>query len=310
MSRGLRFRSERGCSEFAILGWGVLVVLGIVLVWYGFLGPAGDDELPAEVQPSVTLSATPVSSSTSPTSPSSSPTLPPTHTPSPTFTPVPTAILATPISTVPKMVAGEDGVNVRIGPDTNYARVGYLDPDAEARVTGRYGDWWQIEYEDGNGWVFGGIVTATNTDGVPEVEPSPSPTPLPPTVTPTPIPAATPTPEPPAGPPPEFRGLVPNSYVVEGAPGPYDENEAIWFNMDISNSTTAQIDYEALGTWVQETGQFQKSWKNREFEAWQHFQWRDHIDIPDAGTYNLWMTICYRDGQCANLMGPVTVEVQ
>jgi len=68
-------------------------------------------------------------------------------------------------------VAGADGVNVRSGPGTNYAHLGYLDPGAQAEVIGRYGDWWQIRYNDAPGWVFGELVTVSNADSVPQVEP-------------------------------------------------------------------------------------------------------------------------------------------
>jgi uncharacterized protein YkwD len=59
-------------------------------------------------------------------------------------------------------VAGADGVNVRSGPGTNYTRLAYLDPGTQAEVTGHDGDWWQIEYNDAPGWVFGELVTAFN----------------------------------------------------------------------------------------------------------------------------------------------------
>jgi len=214
---------------------------------------------------------------------------------------------ATATPAIPNIVAGADGANVRSGPGTNYPRLGYLDPGTQAQVTGRYNDWWQIDYDSAPGWVYGEIVTPSNTDDVPQVEPPAAPTAVPSTATPTPTPAQ-PTATP--GPSADFRGLVPNDYGVEGAPGPFDADEEIWFNMDITNSTGGKIYYDALGTWVQETGQFQKSWTEQKFQSHHHFTWRDHIEIPNAGTYNLWMRICFTDGACVNLMGPVTINVQ
>jgi len=104
----------------------------------------------------------------------------------------------------------------RSGPGTNYTRLGYLDPGAETQVIGRYSDWWQIRYDETPGWVLGEIVTAFNADGVPQVEPPPAPTAAPSTATPVPTtapPAAT------SVPAADFRGLVPDDYQVEGAPG-------------------------------------------------------------------------------------------
>jgi lipoprotein-anchoring transpeptidase ErfK/SrfK len=70
--------------------------------------------------------------------------------------------------------------------------VGYLAPGASAEILGRSGDWWQVHHGDytplrrtsdpqgDTAWVFAGVVTARNVQGVPEVAPPPSPTPVPP----------------------------------------------------------------------------------------------------------------------------------
>ena len=303
MSKGLSFRSERGCSVWAILGWALMLVVGVALAWYGFIGSGGKKQQ-AAVQPSPTVPATLAPS------PTSVPTLLPTASPPPTATPEPTAVPPTETPAIANIVAGADGVNVRTGPGTNYTRVGYLDPGAQARVIGRSGDWWQIDYDGGPGWVFGDIVTASNADNVAEVQPPPSPTPLPPTDT--PLPTDTPAPAAPTatpGPPPEFRGLNPLKYWVEDAPGPFGAGSQIWFNMEIKNTNTHKVHYEALGTWVQETGQFQKSWTKQKFGDRQLLTWRDHIEIDSTGTYNLWLRICFTDGACVDLMGPVTIQV-
>jgi len=198
------------------------------------------------------------------------------------------------------VTAGNDGVNVRKGPGTNYARFGFLDPGAQAKVTGKYINWWQIEYGGGLGWVYGEVVSAANTDNIPQVQPPAAPTAVPPTATPKPQPTAT------SKPAADFRGLTPLNYWVEGAPGPYGVNSMIWFNWEIS-SPGGDFPYNALGTWVAETEQFQKSWGN---EVYIPPTWRDHIEIPNAGTYNLYLRICFNDNYCVNLMGPVPVTVQ
>lgn len=307
--KSLGLRSERGCSGWAVLGWVLLVAVGVGLAWYGFTWTEGeDDRQSVSVQPSATVPATLLPS------PTVVPTLAPTYTPLPTFTLEPTPIPATATPVIASIVAGADGANVRSGPGTNFARLDYLDPGTQAQVIGRYSNWWQIEYNGAAGWVFGEIVTASNVEGVSQVQPPPSPTPVPPAETPTPI--ATPTPAPtspptlPPGPPAEFHGLVPNDYWVEGAPGPFGAGGDIWFNMDITNASGGAVHYEALGTWVQETDQFQKSWTYQVFDPGDHFVWRDRINIPAAGTYNLWMRICFTSSACANLKGPIVVDVQ
>ena len=79
-------------------------------------------------------------------------------------------------------------MNVRGGPGTNYAIVGAAAAGARLEITGKNagGDWWRIDYQGQNGWIYAPFVTATNADGV-EV----APTPVPPS-TPVPPPTATP----------------------------------------------------------------------------------------------------------------------
>ena len=135
-----------------------------------------------------------------------------------------------------------------------------------------------------------------------------------PTSTPTPSPTNTPrptaTPAPPTPNPAEFRGLVPNAYSVQGAPGPFAVNQEIWFYLDITNPTGGAIAYNALGAWVEETGQFQQSWTYSSINAGQRFTWSDHLQISTSGTYRLWLVIQFPDGAGVKLMGPVVITVQ
>lgn len=172
MRRGRARSPGGGLSLWYIVGWGLIVVIGIALVWFGFFGSAGPDR-PEREDASTEVTTTAVRYPTAvptaadvvptqpqPTSPLPTPTLPP-----PTETPVPAATL----------VAGDDGVNVRSGPDISFARLGYLDPGTSAEVTGKYEDWFQIDYNGGPGWVYGELVAVTNTDNVPVVQPPASP---------------------------------------------------------------------------------------------------------------------------------------
>jgi lipoprotein-anchoring transpeptidase ErfK/SrfK len=100
------------------------------------------------------------------------------------LTPTPGASLLAPSG--PVVVAGADGANVRSGPDAGLTLLGYLEPGTQASVIGRYGAWWQIEYDGASAWVADRVVTAYNTDDVPEVEPPPTPMPSSPDFVPTP----------------------------------------------------------------------------------------------------------------------------
>ncbi|MCB0184268.1 MAG: SH3 domain-containing protein, partial [Caldilineaceae bacterium] len=144
--------------------------------------------------------------------------------PTPTFTPEPVA----------QLTIGAQTINVRQGPGTNYDVIGLAEAGATFVVLGSNGDgtWWQIDYGNGVGWVFGDLAqrneiavavvgdiplpptstftpvpadTATNTPLPPPELPTntpvpaapPSNTPEPPTATPVPPPTATVTPVPP-----------------------------------------------------------------------------------------------------------------
>lgn len=81
-------------------------------------------------------------------------------------------------------------MNVRLGPDTTYAVIGYATIGQEYDITGRNADgsWWRIEFEGENAWIYAPFVTAVNARGIRAVS-----TPVPPTATPSP-PTATPAP--------------------------------------------------------------------------------------------------------------------
>jgi hypothetical protein len=91
----------------------------------------------------------------------------------------PTPMPPAPTPGQPAIVAGGDGANLRSGPGTDHPRIGYLDPGAQARVTGRSGDWWQIEHDGSPLWVSGQVVIAYHVETVPEITPAPTPTPTP-----------------------------------------------------------------------------------------------------------------------------------
>jgi hypothetical protein len=316
MQQDLYPQPRRVVTILIILGWLLAVAVGAVLIWLGFQwsqveGPASEPSPPAETLPVPTqVVASPTVMVVFP-SPTPIPMLP-TATPLPVASPLPTVPPATPTSAIPYVVAGEKGVNVRGGPGTNYALLGYLEPSARADLTGRYSDWWQISYNGASAWVFGSLVTATNADDVPQVQPPPAPPP------PTAVPAtAAPTAPPPTAAPSDYRGLVPQGFQVEGAPGPYGSASDIWFNIWINNTSGTTVEYDALGIFVEETGQFQRSYFSTPpnypaFVPGQKFSHRDHINqfTLGPGTYHLSLMICFKDSYCPKMWGPVEVVVQ
>lgn len=158
----------------------------------------------AAVTPSLT--PTPIATSTPTPSPTPiftftlTPTPPPSPTAAPTFTPGPAWGILT------------AALPVYSGPGTTYPPVGNIANGTEVQVVGRNlnGDWWQIEWPGGSGWVDANFVEVEGQAiaVLPPVTPSPpplftptptnTPTPVPPTptITNTPTPAGSPTPKP------------------------------------------------------------------------------------------------------------------
>jgi uncharacterized protein YgiM (DUF1202 family) len=305
------FGQER--TIWLIVGVVVVALIGIGLLWLGFtLGRGGRGTEVAQATTTAT-SLAPLPTSLAVVS---------TNTPLPTDTlpPAPTAT-ETPIPE-PMIVAQEGGVNLRSGPGTNFSTVGRLEGGASARVTGRYGEWWQIDYGGVSAWVADWVVSASNTDGVPEAVPPPSPIPatrIPPTATPIPAtatPAVTPT--------PDTRGIKANTFVVGNKSGEsvkpnttFGNAGDIWFKFEVVNTTGGGIRYTKLGCWVQENEHFQVSWGAAGAEtlnAGQTLAWLDHLYNDKAnmgkGTYHLWLRICFEDGYCVNLAGPAEAKIQ
>ncbi|MBN1179806.1 MAG: SH3 domain-containing protein [Anaerolineae bacterium] len=307
MKDGLSLHPKKGPNLWIILGWSALVTAGILLVWLGFTATGSEETVtPAEpspttemvpLQPTMGANPTPVIITDNPT-----PTTPPTAMPTPV--PLPTEVPPTATPATPYVVVGADGVNVRTGPSTNYTLIGHLDPGAQASVSGRYNDWWQVVYNGGAGWVYGELVTPYNTDGVAQVQPPPAPTaaPVPPTATPAPTATAQPT--------VDTRGLQAISFNVENAPGPFNTAFDVWFNFNVRNGGTATVDIAALGLAV--NGQIQRSWTAYTMPPGGVLDWRDHInqfELP-SGAYNAYLRVCFTDGACVDLSGPIAFSIR
>ncbi len=110
----------------------------------------------------------------------------PTYTPPPTQTPRPTPAptdTRTP-TPVPQLVSTSN-VNIRSGPDTAYPIVGAAQIGDRFPVTGRNASstWWQIEYKQGQAWIFGDLVTTEGVQAITIVTAVPPP----PTAVPPPV---------------------------------------------------------------------------------------------------------------------------
>ena len=315
MRRKSGFRSSLSQEGLLIAVVIVAVALGAALLGAGFvLGNRGEEPV-EEAQASPTADQTSMPTATM--TPTDEPTTP-TATSLPTATPVPTDPPVTPTPIVARIAAGVNGLNVRSGPGTNFTMLTHVDPGTEFVIVGRYNDWWQIEYNGGTAWAYSGVVDEYNEDvaDIPDVEPPPSPTPVPATATPTPVPAtATPTPVP-ATPTPDAQGLVANRFKITHGRGPYGNSGDVWFEMQITNESGGDRTITAWGVWVEETGDFQKSWGGDggtlELDPGQTFEHDDHINqftLDNYGEYHLWMRACVEGGGCFNLAGPKTIEI-
>lgn len=322
----LDLRSEKKGSGtwLLVVGLVLLLIAGALLAWWGFSGLGGGGT-PAE--PTTTVPQTPLLPTRDPNAtPVSIATLPPTPTYTPIATLTPTPEPPSPTPAVAYIIAGADGANVRTGPGTVYTRIGYINPGGQAMVIGRYGNWWEIMYQGGEGWVFGDIVTAYNVEDVPEVVPPPVPTaaPVPPTAVPPTAAPAQPTPTAAvSGPIGDARGLVASQYELVGGAGPYAVNQSIPYRFTVCNQSSGRVYYSALGTWVEGTDIYRKSY----FTPLGTQIWfepagaagsciTNHLDggltIPQPGTYRLWLVIQFGPyGEDAVLLrGPITITVQ
>jgi hypothetical protein len=318
--RSSDFQSGQQRTVLMIVGLVVLAFIGIGMIWIGFrLGNGGQPEQPSPTVTSVLPGVqTPAGGAFIPTFTPLPTVTPPPPTATPTATPVPE----------PMITAQEGGVNLRSGPGTNFAAVGRLEEGATARVTGRYGDWWQVDYSGTPAWVANWVVMASNTEGVPEVVPPPSP--IPPTaVPPTAIPATAAPTAIPATAAPDTRGLTIQSFKVgnkikdkeDVKPNTSFGNAGdIWFCFEVINSTGGGMTLTKVGGWVQEKDHFQVSWGAAgPFNVpaggmvggrkWCDHFYNDKDPKIGGGTRHIWLRICFQDNTCVDASGPVEVKI-
>jgi uncharacterized protein YgiM (DUF1202 family) len=213
----------------------------------------------------------------------------------------------TPGATAPataSLVAGPEGANVRAGPETTYAILGRLAPGDSAIITGRYEQWYQIDYQGAAAWIASWVVTATSAENAPEVPPPAGHTPA------EPEPAAT---EPASVPAPS---LSVEGYVIEGLPGPYAADAQVPFWFKVTNTGAVALEYRALGTWAEEANQLFEGPVSvapnppLTIDAGQTIEGTGTIRLTQQGTHSLWLYVVLADDSGVQLAGPVTVTVE
>lgn len=173
----------------------VLLTLCLMVLLLGGCRERRNQETPEEVVVTAIPTATAVTVSAIATFTPTN--VPDTPTPVPTNTPIPPPTAVPTVEDKRATVNTQYGVNLRAGPGTTYARVGFLEQGAKVTAIAQTRDrqWIQLE----NGWVFHNLL-----DGIPadlplplSIPSPPTPTPLPPTATATPAPStSTPVPNP------------------------------------------------------------------------------------------------------------------
>ena len=244
--------------------------------------------------PTVTKAAQPAASDTA--APGASTEVPATAAPGSSET------TAAPASEVPATVAPTADLNLKIlqpanvrsGPGLVYPVVSGLQAGSSVPVNGRdaNGQWFVVTVGLIQGWVsaavssYGGDVGALPVVAAP---PTPIPTPVPPTNT--PVPTAVPVPtNPPAPVGYSSHGIVGDSFNVEKTT--VAVNESIWFTFQVTNTSNTTVSYSALAGHTDQ-GYTAWSWTNQKLKPGQTLSWRDHLNIDKAGTYQVYLGICY-----------------
>jgi uncharacterized protein YraI len=176
MHRGYIDSRRKKPDIIGVAGWVVALLIGIAFAWFALFGPGRS---PAPAAPTAMPSPTPTETvlpSIPTTIPTDTPLPPATDAPAPTNTAVPQPTSVPSLTPTPQvtLLAGDDGANVRKGPGTYYEQLGRVEAGASAVVTGRYDEWLRIDFDGAEGWVANWIVTVSDLDSVPQVEP-PSP---------------------------------------------------------------------------------------------------------------------------------------
>ncbi len=309
-------------SWLSLIGIGALAAAGVVLLALALLNIVrGPGTAPAATATPLATQLVLIPTTTSqPPTATPEPTATPTEAPSPTEGPAAT-------ETPPPMLTITKPANVRSGPGTAYQVVAGINTGEKVPAIGRdsSGEWFAISFAGGPGgvgWLSSSVATLDGlVNDLPVIETGPPPptapagaTQVPPTNA--PLNTAVPPTNTPAvsgargiisAPDAPFR--VENTTVAAGAD--------IWFTFKVVNTTNADVSYGALAAHTDQ-GFTAKSWTNEVLRAGQSLTWRDHLNIGTAGTYQVYLGICFASkdacltgGAAWDRLSPsVTVTVQ
>jgi hypothetical protein len=271
-----------------VLGIFVLALVGVVLLGLMVMNLTGGQQPAATPTAAITLAATqaaalPTTTAAPPPSATLEPTLPPTE--------PPTEAGPTAEPTEPPRLNITQPANVRSGPGLTFQILGGLNVGETPAVMGRdsSAQWYAVQFEastTGIGWVSNLVSTfdGDTATSAPANTAAPGNTAAPTNTAP---PAATNTPAASAA-----RGIVGNHFSVEKTS--VAVNEDIWFNFQVTNSSQADVQYGALAAHT-DVGFTAQSWTAETLKAGQSLTWRDHININTAGTYQIYLGICFAD---------------
>lgn len=301
-----------GVFVLAVIGVGLLV-LGVVLLTRGSGLSASATASPtrlAGVSTEVVLIPT-----TTQSPPTSTPA--PTEAPSATVPPTTDTPAASPTSALLITIARP--ANVRTGPGLTYPTIGGINVGETAPVLGRdsSSQWFAISFaagQNGTGWVSVLVASFSgNMNDLPVVEaaaapPPPQATAVPATNTGAPPPAATNTPSV-AG----ANGIQTNQWVMEKTTGAV--NESMWFDFKVVNTTSTAITYGIIAAHT-DAGVTADSWHEPLLPG-KELSWKDHINFPNPGTYQVYLGICYDShdvckagGTWVHLSNSIAVTIQ
>jgi hypothetical protein len=119
------------------------------------------------------------------------------------------------------------------------------------------------------------------------------------------------------GPAPDTsRHGVSATFNLEARSRTYRPDQKIWFRMQITNLTDAELKYGFIGVAVSD-GRFHTSWSGAALAANSTLNWRDWVSVPETGDYTITLTMCLSakeecptTGTWVNLSAPVPVTIR
>lgn len=238
---------------------------------------------------------------------------PPTATLEPTVVSTPTALptasntpAASATTTVTAVIKIAKPANVRTGPGLTYPPVGGLNIGDTAPVIGRdsSAQWFAISFDgapQGTGWVSALVASFNGTiNDLPVIQPAAPP------------PAATAVPATNTAPPanntaPPAATSTPNVQGAGGIETHYFRmhktsgavNESMFFDFEVVNTTGSNITFGLLAAHT-DAGVTAASW-DAPLVPGKVLTWTDHINFPSAGTYQVYLGICYSSHDACKL---------